>query len=101
MQAPEQNSIEARVARLEADVATIKIDVAVIKANGATKADIAELRSEVKTEIAELRSETKAEIADVRTAIADARATIIMWVAGIAFFGQILPSVIRLIEKYL
>lgn len=68
---PEDGRMEARLAKLEADVAAIKIDVAVIKANGATKADIAESKS-----------------------------SIVMWVAGIVFLGQLVPAAVRFIEKY-
>lgn len=63
--------MEERVAKLEADVAAIKIDVAVIKANGATKSDIA-----------------------------DAKASIILWVTTAVFLAQLIPQLIRLIEKY-
>ncbi|ATQ76918.1 hypothetical protein CR152_22150 [Massilia violaceinigra] len=74
----DHGGMEARITKLEADVAAIKIDVAamkidigVIKAIGATKADIAEAKS-----------------------------TIITWVAGLVFLAQLVPAAVRLIEKY-
>ena len=77
---PYDSDMEARVARLEADVAIIKIDVAVIKANGATKADLAELKGTIKAEIAE------------------AKTGIIMWVVGAIFVAQLLPLVKDLVR---
>ncbi|NHZ81658.1 hypothetical protein F2P44_20600 [Massilia sp. CCM 8695] len=71
--------MEARITKLEADVAAIKIDVAVIKANGATKADIA----------------------DVHAKIAEAKPSIIIWVASLVFLAQLVPAMIRVIEKYI
>jgi hypothetical protein len=61
--------------------------VAIIKATGATKADIAELRSEFKISIAELRSE-------MLSAIAEAKTSTILWVVGTIFLAQVLPMLL-------
>lgn len=74
-----------RIEKLETDVATIKIDVAVIKANGATKADIADLKGS----FGELRASTKGDIAEAKT-------TIIQWVVSAIFLVQLLPALIKL-----
>lgn len=96
--------MEARVAKLEADLTAIKLDLAVIKANGASKSDIADLRSATKSDIADFRGATKSEIADLRStmksdiaelkiSIADSQTKIIMWVAVAIFLAQLLPLV--------
>lgn len=87
---PTSTGLEARVAKLESDVAAIKLDVAVIKAQGATKADIAELRTELKSDIAALK-----------TAIAESKSTILLWMVSVVFLGQILPSLLKLISEYI
>lgn len=77
-----------RVEKLETDVAAIKTDVAVIKANGATKADVAELKGS----FGELRAATKSDIAEAKT-------TIILWVVGAIFLAQLLPAILKLFVK--
>ena len=75
---PNGSSVEERLSKVEADISVMKVDIAVIKAIGATKSDIAYLRSELKA------------------AIADSRASVILWVTTAIFLGQILPSLLKL-----
>lgn len=63
-------------------------DVAIIKANGATKADIAELRAELKINLAKLGSE-------MLSAIAEAKTSTILWVVGAIFLAQVLPMLLN------
>lgn len=64
---PHDGSIDARLSGVESDLTAIKIDIAVIKAIAASKADLAE-----------------------------AKVTIIFWLATIVILGQVLPSVLKL-----
>ena len=78
---PQGGGLDARVARLETDVAEIKATLArlaprIDEMHGfltvklpdlATKAQLADLRTETKSEIAALRTETKSEIDALRT----------------------------------
>jgi hypothetical protein len=66
-------NIETRLEKIEADLASIKLDIALLKANSATKTDIAELR----------------------TQIAEAKSSIIIWVVGAVFIGQLLPQLLK------
>ena len=63
---PYDGNMEARLTKLEADVTEIKIDLAVLKATCATKSDVA-----------------------------DAKATIIMWVVSAIFLAQLLPALLK------
>jgi hypothetical protein len=80
---PEDPPMEARNEKMEQDFAAMKIDLAVIKATCATKTDLAELASSVKSTIAETRS------------------ALLLWIVSVAFLGQLLPGLIRLIEAHL
>jgi hypothetical protein len=78
------DGMEARVARIEsdlvvmkADIAVMKTDIAVIKATAATKTDLAQVRAE----------------------IAEAKSSIIMWVVSAIFIAQLLPALLKLLEK--
>jgi hypothetical protein len=66
----ETDDLAARVGRLEVIAADTRADVAFIKAtlpHLATKADLADLRTELKSEIGGVRSELKSEIGGVRS----------------------------------
>jgi hypothetical protein len=70
--------MEARIGNMEhkldgikEELTSIKLDVAVIKANGATKAELAE-----------------------------AKTSIIVWVVSAVFLAQLIPSLVKLVEKY-
>lgn len=65
--------MEERVKKLEAVLTTLQQDVAVMRANYATKADIEA----------------------VKTSVAEAKATIIMWVVGAIFLAQLLPGFLK------
>jgi len=78
------DGMEARVARnesdlvvMKADIAVMKTDIAVIKATAATKSDLAQVRAE----------------------IAEAKSSIIMWVVSAIFIAQLLPALLKLLEK--
>ena len=60
-------ALGVRVEKLEAQLTSISTDVAVIKANGATKTDMAELKSTTQTDMAELKSATQADIAELKS----------------------------------
>ncbi|MET0266292.1 MAG: hypothetical protein ABW202_11805 [Duganella sp.] len=57
--------MEQRIEKLESELVAIKVDLGILKANSATKADLAE-----------------------------AKATIIMWVVGAIFLAQLLPGLL-------
>ncbi len=59
---------EAGMDTPQAEAVTETVRTAVVQ-GVATKADIADLRTEVKTDIADLRTEVKADIADLRTEV--------------------------------
>ncbi len=92
--------MEARIARLESDVGEIKVDVAVIKTqiesrfpDFATKADIADIKTEtidtkgsLSTSIADTNGSLSTSISDLKgslsTKIADTKASLIQWMVG-------------------
>ncbi len=111
-----------RLGRVESELRQLRTDVDVIKATAATKDDLDNLqatmfdkfselkiemhggRARTEAEINLLRAETKAEFEKQRmqtkAEIADARAVIIMWVSGVVFLAQLIPTMARVIEKY-
>jgi ABC-type metal ion transport system substrate-binding protein len=88
--------INDRVDKLEAiaentaeRLLALERDVAIIKTNYATKADLAELKSELKFDLAEVKAELKAEI---KVAVSEAKTITIMWVVSAIFLAQLLPA---------
>lgn len=92
-----------RVERLEEiaqkttdELYALSLDVGIIKATCATKADLAEM----KAELASMKENgaTKKELADLRaelmTALAEVKASIIMWVVSAIFLAQLLPGLL-------
>ena len=80
---PYDKEMGTRVEKVEADLTAIKLDLAILKvnvANSATKTDIAD---------------TRTAIANTHVAIAEAKTSIILWVVGAIFLGQILPSILK------
>jgi len=71
-------SLEHRMDNVEADIVAIKLDIAVLKTTSATKADLAKLEGELKS------------------AIADAKAVVIIWVSSAVIFAQVLPALLKL-----
>jgi predicted nucleic acid-binding Zn-ribbon protein len=85
--------MEARVARLEDDMREVKailaqmlpmiIRIDATMAHLATKAELAQLRSDLSSEIAQVRSDVSSEIAQVRSdlssAIADKPGKVYLW----------------------
>lgn len=122
---PDDQTMEARIARLESDLTAIKIDVAVIKATCATKSDLAELRAATKTDLAELRAATGLDGANLKieleTKIAErtsaleaeivkrtseleakidrAKTATILWVVSAVFLAQLIPTLIKFIQE--
>ncbi|MTV37954.1 hypothetical protein [Duganella radicis] len=77
---------EKRIERLETDNMSHEVDIAFLKAHYATKDDIAELKAAIAA--LEARIDTK---------IAEAKTTIIIWVVGAVFLGQLLPALLKLL----
>ncbi|MGZ7176029.1 hypothetical protein ACXKTX_20630 [Burkholderia gladioli] len=65
--------MDERVKKVEAALTALQQDVAVVRANYATKADVE----------------------GVKTSVAEAKATIIMWVVGAIFLAQLLPVFLK------
>ena len=72
-------SLERRMDNVEADIVAIKLDIAVLKATSATKADLAKLEGELKS------------------AIAGAKAVVIIWVSSAVILAQVLPAILKLL----
>lgn len=66
----------------KSDLALVKKDVEYIKEQMATKADMANLRSELKSDISNLKSELKDDISDLKDDIAHFKSDIIKWIVG-------------------
>ncbi len=85
--------MEARVSRLEEDMRDVKarlprMEEAIIRIEAmlsatlphlATKADLAELRTETKTDYADLKTELKSDIARLEVALADKPGKTYLW----------------------
>lgn len=59
------------------------------------------LAGEMKEGYSRLEGEIKATRLLNKADVADARTAMVIWVAGIVFIGQLIPSLVRLLEKYL
>jgi F0F1-type ATP synthase membrane subunit b/b' len=88
----------------KADLAELRTEIAELKTE--LKTEIAELRTELKAEIAELRTELKAEIAGLRTElraeIAAVRTELLKWIIGAIGFQTvvILGALISIIKTF-
>ena len=93
--------MEDRIEKLEANVASIKVDLSVLKASCATKQDLTQLQTEMTIAIETLRAEQKIAIeslrAEYKSTLAEAKNSIIMWIASVIFLGQLLPSILKLL----
>lgn len=63
--------------------AQVQLVIDSFQENVATKADLAEVKSELKTEIAELKSELKTEIEKLKVAIAELKTDLVFRLGGI------------------
>lgn len=70
---PDNKGVESRLSKLEDKVSAIQIDIGILRGTSATKDDIAQLG----------------------TAIAESRASIILWVVTAIFLAQLLPPLIK------
>ncbi|TFW34193.1 hypothetical protein [Massilia horti] len=69
--------MDDRVKMIEGRLFALERDIAIIKATGATKTDLAKLRSELKT------------------AIAEAKSGIIIWIVSAIVLAQVLPMLLK------